>query len=379
LLFGFAAEQSGSKGEPGYEETSFERSFSESIGNMKLALEAGASAQARALHAERRMRIITDSIPGMVGYWSAELRCGFANEAYRHWFGRRPDQMIGMSMLELLGPDLFVLNEPHVKGVLRGEPQHFVRRLVKTDGTITFTDARYVPDRDERDRVQGFFVLVTDITALHLAREELEAANLRLAQESITDYLTGLSNRRSFTHACAEASNDGSASGRSPGLILLDLDDFKRINDEFGHDGGDAVLQAVGQVLRDQLRNQGDLAARLGGEEFAVLCVDVADVTALAAVAERIRGKLAKLSVKCEKGVARVTASFGVALGQGVSIDWRHLYRHADRALYRAKAEGKDCVRSSGASATAGEKALRTRHGASCARLQYSYQRSTSL
>jgi len=77
------------------------------------------------------IRAITENIPGMVGYWTGELRCAFANTAYREWFGKTQEQMPGIHMRELLGPELFALNEPHALRALRGEGQHFERKLIK--------------------------------------------------------------------------------------------------------------------------------------------------------------------------------------------------------------------------------------------------------
>jgi PAS domain S-box-containing protein len=130
--------------------------------------------------AEQRLRTIANHVPAMIGYWDRELRCQFANEEYRAWFGVTPEQALGMHMSDLLGGDVFKLNEPYVKGALAGRPQHFERALVKRDGSRGYTDARYVPDVDDSGQVRGFFVLVADITELHTSYSRIRELAQRL-------------------------------------------------------------------------------------------------------------------------------------------------------------------------------------------------------
>ena len=128
--------------------------------------EAQAARSADALaERERFLRALVDTIPGMVGYWTADLRSAFANSAYLEWFGRTPEQMQGIRMQDLMGEDLFRRNEPYVRGALRGERQRFQRTLTKVDGTVGYTWAHYIPDVVD-GHLRGFFVLVSDITEL---------------------------------------------------------------------------------------------------------------------------------------------------------------------------------------------------------------------
>ena len=119
------------------------------------------------------VRAITENIPGMVGYWTNELRCAFANTAYHEWFGKTREQIPGLHMRELLGPELFAQNEPHALAALRGESQHFERQLLREDGRTLYAQIHYVPDLDGQ-RVKGFFVLLSDITELKNAQAMLE-------------------------------------------------------------------------------------------------------------------------------------------------------------------------------------------------------------
>lgn len=134
------------------------------------------------VRAERFIRTVTDHLPGMVSYWDSGLRCRFANASYREWFGRSPESMVGITMVELLGEDLFHQNEPFVRGAMRGESQTFERRLIKPSGEIRYTLARYVPDVDGAGQVRGMYVLVSDVSDLKLAEERLQHANAELTR-----------------------------------------------------------------------------------------------------------------------------------------------------------------------------------------------------
>ncbi len=305
---------------------------------------------------DRRLRTIADSIPAMIGYWNADFRCEFANEAYRAWFGVSPERIVGMTMLELMGERLFELNEPHIRGVFAGQRQHFERRLIKADGTETMTDAQYLRDHDESGGVRGFYVLVTDITPLRAAQQALEALNARLSLETKTDYLTGLSNRREFTERSAAAFAALQDDGTPYGLILLDLDDFKAINDEHGHESGDLVLRATGRALRDQMRRPSDVVARLGGEEFGMLCSGDISAEALVVLAERLRVKIEREVIVGPSGTLTVTSSFGIALGTPDDRGPTAIFSRADAALYQAKLNGKNRIEYRSAAAEYDEK-----------------------
>jgi diguanylate cyclase (GGDEF)-like protein/PAS domain S-box-containing protein len=293
---------------------------------------------------ERRLQRIADSIPALIGYWNTELRCEFANDAYRTYSGLTPQQMIGLHFKEVLGEKFFTMNSPHAYAALKGQPQRFQRRVMGLDGKPRDTEGQYLPDRDANGEVRGFFVLVTDVTELATAKGALELSNAKLLKESTTDFLTGLANRRVFTERCEAVAAAFRKSGRGYALILLDLDDFKHINDSFGHDNGDKVLQAAGEILGTQLRERDDLAARLGGEEFAILCAGEFTEASLQEMAGRIRTRINKASVSTPKGAVSFTSSFGIARCNPEDISWTETFARADSALYEAKESGKDRI-----------------------------------
>lgn len=158
-----------------------------------------------------------------------------------------------------------------------------------------------------------------------------------------TDQLTGLYNRRHFDEQLARIVSDSLAHGSPASLIVADVDHFKRVNDSYGHEAGDAVLKAVARVFLDCLRAE-DVCARYGGEEIAILLPETS-VERAQEVAERVRKAIEGKPVQHGDRTIRVTASFGVA-GYPESTALRDaLFPAADRALYEAKDGGRNQVR----------------------------------
>jgi diguanylate cyclase (GGDEF)-like protein/PAS domain S-box-containing protein len=203
---------------------------------------------------------------------------------------------------------------------------------------------------------------LSDAQELHRdSQAALQAANAKLAQETATDSLTVLPNRRTFSRRGEQAASALRQSRKPYGLILIDLDDFKQINEEYGHEVGDEVLRALGRIMNTQLRNSSDMAARLGGDEFAVLCFGDINEQTLHDVAERIHTQMGKEPVATPKGLLRYAGSFGLALSNPDDADWKTVYARADAALREAKAAGKDRIsfgRSQSKSATTRLRAL---------------------
>jgi diguanylate cyclase (GGDEF)-like protein len=161
-------------------------------------------------------------------------------------------------------------------------------------------------------------------------------------RQASTDGLTDLANRRHFEETLASEISRAERFGGSLALVLADLDDFKQVNDRYGHQAGDDVLREFAAVLRDTVRDI-DLAARYGGEEFAVLLPQT-DLEGAERLAERLRQSMATRRLTVEPGeTVRVTASFGVAAFPD-SPTPAALFAAADEALYRAKSAGKNCV-----------------------------------
>jgi len=191
---------------------------------------------------------------------------------------------------------------------------------------------------------RGFDTETRKLAEWIAAQAGIALENARLHEEvrrqATTDELTGLVNRRRFLEALGAEYERARMFDTPFSVVLADLDDFKRINDDHGHHGGDLALRSFGGLLGEHVRDF-DVAARLGGEEFAILLPQTR-AAAAAAVADRIRLALAEAQIPVsDRNNVQLTASFGVAeSGPDQSTD--ELLRRADDALYAAKRAGKD-------------------------------------
>lgn len=397
----------------------------------------------------RRLRILLDRLPALIGYWDRNLRNVMANAAYVDYFGFTPEEARGRHIRDVLGEAVYALNLPYIRAVLNGEEQLFERTLIDQHGMTRYTQASYLPDIVD-GRVEGFYVQVTDVTArveaehardealrlfeismanapfgkavlttsahtLHInpalcallgyeaedllgrdfrelvhpedrpsanadlaglqdrsvsqvsserryvrrdgttiwmqrnavlvpgayggddvivaqfqdvtARRRAEAELARLA---LTDPLTGLHNRHAFAeHIGRIREGDPSA---AVGIVFVDLDGFKLVNDAFGHAVGDSVLARAAQLLMETIEPP-DAAYRLGGDEFVVLCVDAA-TDRVQTLADAIRIALTGSYPTLD---ASVSLSASVGCTRGATDDVDRLLRHADADMYRQK------------------------------------------
>ncbi|MGZ3253230.1 MAG: diguanylate cyclase domain-containing protein [Burkholderiaceae bacterium] len=419
-------------------------------------------AYSRQKYNERFIQTVTDNLPGLLAYWDADLRCQFANKRYIEWFNKKPEDMIGMRLQDLLGTELFAKNEPYIRKALGGEPQNFERTLTKASGEVRHTWATYIPDVDEDGQIAGIFILVTDVTTLMQAKEELrisatafesqeammitdanrvilrvnrafteltgydaeevvgqtpqvlmsgrhdadfyaamwqsiEATGLwqgeiwdrrkngeifpgwmtisavkdahgmvthyvaaqsdmtsrKIAEEEIKrlafyDPLTGLPNRRLMLDRLKQSMATSARTNKEGALLFIDLDNFKTLNDTFGHDMGDLLLQQVAERISSHAR-ECDTVARIGGDEFVVV---------LDSLSENIERAATQAEEVCKKILGALnqpydlpgnkhfcTPSIGVTLFKDQKNDIAELLKQADIAMYQAKAEGRNTIR----------------------------------
>jgi diguanylate cyclase (GGDEF)-like protein len=172
----------------------------------------------------------------------------------------------------------------------------------------------------------------------------------QLRDQSIRDVLTGLFNRRYMLETCRREFSRAARAGQSIGILSIDIDHFKKYNDNHGHDAGDIVLRAVGNCLENLFRNE-DVPCRFGGEEFVVV-LPGAETDAALRRAEQLRSKIEEIVVRyLEKNLPRITVSIGVAVFPDAGDNPQAVLKAADEALYRAKEKGRNRVELSGAAA----------------------------
>ena len=134
--------------------------------------QARAAAQ-EALENARLLRNIADAVPGLVAYWRRDLSCRFASRSFLEWYGRSREDMLQLSMPEVLGEQAFERNKPYVEGALAGQVQTFERSIRRPDGCLGHTLVHYVPDTDARGEVRGIFAVASDVSSLKVAQREL--------------------------------------------------------------------------------------------------------------------------------------------------------------------------------------------------------------
>jgi diguanylate cyclase (GGDEF)-like protein/PAS domain S-box-containing protein len=254
------------------------------------------------------------------------------NTAFCELLAYSPDEVIGTPFPEITHPDDIEESLAAVREIVAGQRYGYraEKRCLHSKGHHVWTAVNVSPIRDESGELLHLIAQVEDITE----RKEQEA---RLTHQALHDPLTGLPNRVLFAdrvRVVASRRDSGSF-----GVIYIDLDTFKPINDTFGHSAGDAVLVEVARRLESRLR-EGDTLARLGGDEFAVLCDDTDEAEARL-VAERVIEEFAKPFSIGDREVSQA-ASVGVAVQprDGRAMDPEQVLRWADLAMYRAKAAG---------------------------------------
>lgn len=397
----------------------------------------------------RRLRVLLDSLPALIGYWDRDLRNVMANAAYVDYFGVTPEQAKGRHLREILGEAVYELNLPHALGALNGDEQLFERALIDQRGMRRYTQASYLPDVVD-GQVRGFYVQVTDVTArvdaerarddairlfeismanapfgkavlttsarvlqinpslcallgyradeligrdfraivhpddLPLAETDLARlqdgstdqvsserryvrrdgttiwmqrnavlvagahgdgdvlvaqfqdvtarrhAEAELARLARTDPLTGLHNRYAMTEHlghCRDADPEAPV-----GIVFVDLDGFKHVNDTCGHVVGDTVLVRAAQLLARVVEPPNSVY-RVGGDEFVVLCRDSAT-----AEVEDLAGTI-RVSLACRYPTATGSVALTASVGwtHGAADDMDLLLRQADADMYRDK------------------------------------------
>ena len=292
---------------------------------------------------EKFISVLMEHAPIMVSYWDAQRTCRYANRMYRDWFGKSEAQIVGIDVQTLLGQEQYDKCEALIVATLRGEAQYFEQQRTKADGSAGYVLSRYIPDSDGLG-VKGFFVIASDITELKQTQLQLEKRIEDLYSMATTDALTGLDNRRNLLEKVQLEIDRVRRYGLDVGFLMVDIDHFKHINDTFGHDAGDRVLQRVGALLRESMRAP-DHVGRLGGEEFGILVTNITPQVATK-IAELLRTKVAALVVPYGDAEISFTVSIGVAdLRVDAENPLLDMIKRADTALYRAKNSGRNCVR----------------------------------
>lgn len=296
-------------------------------------------AESDAREAQRFTSQLLETIPLPLYYRLRDGTLGLVNSSYADLFNADREQISGRPLADLLPPEIVTEIDQKDAEVL-ASPEH--RQSYETDASFpAASDRRIMINKaailDDDGEPSGVIVTMVDMTEQYRLSQELTCL-------ATTDPLTGLHNRRMFLERAEEVFGRVRRYAHQASLVILDIDQFKVINDTFGHDIGDTVLIQLAKILHDSLRRSGDLAARLGGEEFVLLLPDTGTKSAIN-LAERLRCLFEQTVVTTPLGPQRFTASFGVASMNSEDPNVQIALKRADKALYLAKDNGRNQVR----------------------------------
>jgi diguanylate cyclase (GGDEF)-like protein/PAS domain S-box-containing protein len=273
------------------------------------------------------------------------------NRSITYW-NKAAEMLTGFKSSEMVGKNCFADLMTHVddrgttlcskecplQKTLTDNVQSFAEVYLRhKDGHRVPVSIRVIPVLDAQDRVKGAIEIFNDMSE----RTELQARMAELEKAALLDPLTGLTNRRYATQTLANMLNQMRRYGWSFGLLFIDLDGFKAINDQWGHEIGDRVLRMVSRTLASNLRSF-DVVARWGGDEFIAIIVNV-NRESLYGVADKLRILVSESSLRAGKERIGVTISVGGVL-PAPKDTVKSLVKKADTAMYRSKSAGGNRV-----------------------------------
>ena len=284
------------------------------------------------LSSEARFRLLADHSTDVLLHLEIDGRIRYISPSIKALSGHSADDLTGRNSLLLVAPEHVAMVTAAHRAVAAagGNTQSFEYLGLSADGSTRWFENQSRAICDEHGQVESVLSIARDISA----RKNKE---LRLVSEAMTDPLTGLPNRRAFKAAIDRRMSDWD-DDQQVCIAVFDIDRFKQVNDQYGHDAGDAVLRTFAEVVRRVVRDS-DSIARIGGEEFAVLFPSTAVPQALL-ICDRLRTEMAKTMTYVGDKSIRVTVSGGVALLGRRGPDFA--LKQADLALYTAKRGGRD-------------------------------------
>lgn len=262
----------------------------------------------------------------------------YVNPAFERLMGYSAEEVMGQNPKMLQGPDTDDKTRYKMRQAMR-DGKSIRTQILNYDkfGHELWLDINMVPLFDEDGNLAYYAAIERDLT-------EYKRLQSRLENMANTDSLTGLSNRQAFLHRAEKEFNRARRYAHPLSAVMIDVDHFKSINDRFGHAIGDVVLREVSTICQCSLRGS-DFLGRIGGEEFVLLLPDTPQSNAVF-VAERMREQLAKSVIDVEGLALTITASFGVASLCDADINFNSILERADEAMYHAKHDGRNKVKS---------------------------------
>ncbi|MGI9489368.1 MAG: putative bifunctional diguanylate cyclase/phosphodiesterase [Geminicoccaceae bacterium] len=304
------------------------------VASWRSSLPTGKSVIEQLQHSEQRLADFLDTAADRLWEMDADLRLTFVSPG-RLDSMLAPELVLGKTRWEIAGvdPDCDASWRAHVADLMARKPfRDFEFKTAGPNSESRYHSVSGIPLFDKQGVFIGYRGTVRDITALRMAHQRIEHL-------AFHDDLTGLPNRRHLKNEFRRIGDDARRDGTQIGMMLLDIDHFKDINDTLGHSLGDKLLIEVARRLEDNV-DRHDLLARIGGDEFAIVAVSQWEKERLGAMAERIIKAMAEPFTIDSKGV-RIGVSVGITVYPDHSADFERTLANADMALYAAKNAGR--------------------------------------
>ena len=283
---------------------------------------------------EAVLRSVADLVPMAIAVVDKNLRDQFVNQGFEAWSGRQRDEVVGRTVEEVLGAEEWTARRPWIERAVGGERVRFERSFPER-AHHQHLQIEYIPLFAGDGEVEGFVAVTADLSSRR-------AEERRLRNLADTDALTQLLNRAGFERALDERAALA-AKGGEGGLVAvlyIDLDQFKPINDQYGHAVGDQLLSQFAERLRGVVRPS-DTIARVGGDEFVIVLDGLHEEANAMRVAEQVVAVAESSFELPDLPPLRIGASVGVAFWRPGQAGWAEALDRADAMLYRAKAQGR--------------------------------------
>ncbi|AXL50333.1 hypothetical protein DSC91_002481 [Paraburkholderia caffeinilytica] len=286
---------------------------------------------------EREFRSLAENLPDIIVRFDCEGRRTYVNGAHERFTGRPPETFLGKTVLEIsaFSMDSSMYHAQIRQAIEMGREFDVEWNARGSDGVQRTFHTRLRLERDADGKVLGLLAVARDMTEVYEYRSKIH-------QLAYFDTLTGLANRAQFNECISQELQQAGQEGYRVGVLMMDLDRFKTINDTLGHAAGDQLLCEVARRIEAGVRAT-DTVARLGGDEFIIVSPRVRDAVELRGLADRVLSAVAA-PVQLDGRTLVVQASIGIAVYPDHGDGTEQLVRYADGALYRAKEAGRNNV-----------------------------------
>lgn len=274
---------------------------------------------------EEQYRLVTDALPALISYIDNDFYFRYINKAYEDWFGKPLHTMIDKPIQQILGKTAYTIFLENIETIKNKTTIHYETIMHFRENEERYVSVTIIPHMKD-NTLSGFFSLISDMTP-------------RINYLATHDVLTDLPNRSLFNERFSQSLKRATTKNYPVGLLFLDIDHFKNINDTMGHDVGDSLLIKVAKRIKQVLRKE-DTLARLGGDEFTIVLENIHKNEILSIATQICQAFLIPFSLEGKD--IFVTASIGISIFPVDGHDMQILMKNADMAIYLAKEKGRN-------------------------------------